>query len=352
MGAMLCYAALMSSSPSAHNPHPHHTPAAVPSDETADEQMAIVAEGLAGEPLSDRELRVSDLRSRPPRRRMIPILLFVATCLSTFYVGAMDWDPLRYVGYWSRMRQEMGANWFQGLTYMGAVLAILLTHEMGHFLTTLRYHIPSTYPIFIPVPFNAIGTMGAVIGLDGLKANRKEMFDLGLSGPLAGLVVAIPVLWIGIDQLDLNGPAGSIKFHNPLIGRLMMGYLHGEQLADKPIGILQLNPWFMAGWVGMLITGLNMLPISQLDGGHVTYTLFGRRAHIVARGFLLAAIAYVVITEAYVWSLMLVLVTFIGTDHPPTSNDGVPLGLARRWVGYASLAIPILCFAPRPFVFS
>ena len=102
----------------------------------------------------------------------------------------------------------------------------------------------------------------------------------------------------------------------------------------------------MAGWVGMLITGLNMLPISQLDGGHVIYGLFGRNARMVARTFLIAAILFVVIGEQYNWTVMLVLVILLGVDHPPTRDDDVPLGFWRSVIGLASLAIPILCFTP------
>ena len=102
----------------------------------------------------------------------------------------------------------------------------------------------------------------------------------------------------------------------------------------------------MAGWVGLLITGLNMLPVSQLDGGHITYALFGKRAHLIARGVVMIAVVFVVAANAYMWSLMLILLLILGVDHPPTSNDRAPLGLARRLLGLTSLAIPIFCFPP------
>ena len=283
------------------------------------------------------------------RRVLLPIALFVATCLSTFYVGATSWMPLAYLDSWRAMRIEVGGNLVQGLEYMGAVLAILLTHEMGHFVTTLVYRIPSSFPYCIPVPINAIGTMGAVIGMDGLKANRKEMFDLGLSGPIAGLVVAVPVLWKGILDLDLSTPGYGLGFYNPLLIQWMIEWLRPDLGEVAMVKTSQLNPYFMAGWVGLLITGLNMLPISQLDGGHAIYALFGRRAHTIARAFLIAAILFIVIEEVYFWTLMLTLVILIGADHPPTSDDNVPIGPVRWIVGVASLAIPILCFPPYGF---
>jgi membrane-associated protease RseP (regulator of RpoE activity) len=294
------------------------------------------------------ELRSSHLSSpRFTRRTGLPLFLFVATCISTFWVGAVNWMPVEALARWEYARVLIAANWRQGLAYMSALLAILLTHEMGHFLFTLRYHIPASYPLFIPVPINPIGTMGAVIGMDGLKADRKQLFDMGLAGPLAGLVVALPILWLGIEQLEVAGrPIGDVAFHSPLLIQWMIGWLRDDLSAAAPIGIGQLNAFYIAGWVGLLITGLNMLPISQLDGGHVAYALFGKGAHKLARGLLVFSITFLVIyiDQAYIWTLMLILVIFLGTDHPPTSDDNVELGPIRRALGIASLSIPILCF--------
>jgi len=199
------------------------------------------------------------------------------------------------------------------------------------------------------VPFNPIGTMGAVIGMDGMRANRREIFDIGVAGPLAGLAVAFPILYFGIRQLDLTGDPlpGEVQLYNPVIVRWMIDHLHPEWSAKADwIGISQVNPWFMAGWVGMLITGLNMLPISQLDGGHTIYGLFGRDAHTVARAFVVVAIVYVVINleQAAMWTPMLILVILMGIHHPRTADDEIELDTTRWVIGFASLAIPILCF--------
>ncbi len=296
------------------------------------------------------ELRTSDLgMPRQLRRRTIlPIVLFVATCLSTFYVGAADWRPQDQQTY-AQMGHVIQLNWKQGLIYMGAVLAILLTHEMGHFLQTLRYQIPASYPLCIPVPFSLIGTMGAVISMDGMRANRKQIFDIGIAGPLAGLAVAVPVLYFGIQQLELGVPprAGDIQLYNPIVVRWMIEWIHPEWAGRSAwVAVSQLNAFFMAGWVGMLITGLNMLPISQLDGGHTIYALFGRGAHKLARAFLIVAIIYVVmyLDQAAIWTPMLILVILMGIHHPPTSDDSVELDNVRWLIGVASLAIPVLCF--------
>ncbi len=243
----------------------------------------------------------------------------------------------------------IAANWQQGLLYMGAVLAILLTHEMGHFLQTVRYRIPASYPLCIPVPFSLIGTMGAVISMDGMRANRKQIFDIGIAGPLAGLVVAAPILYIGVKDLNLALPAApnDIQLYNPVIVRQMIEWVHPEW-ADRAawVSVSQLNPFFMAGWVGMLITGLNMLPVSQLDGGHTIYGLFGRDAYKIARAFTIIAIVYVVLNleQAAIWTPMLILVILLGIHHPPTADDSVELDDFRWILGVASMAIPVLCF--------
>ena len=303
------------------------------------------------------ELARPDLPRRPlvrQRRRGLPLVLFLLTCFSTFIAGGCQWVPhyLFLISDYMPLRRTLISHWDTGLIYMACVLAILLTHEMGHFIATLIHRIPASFPYFLPLPISPIGTLGAVIGMDGLRANRKEMFDIGIAGPLAGLVVAVPILWVGIDRLDFTEPRyGLYQVDVPMSVRLALnwirppGYTPGQVVWQG-----QLNPYFMAGWVGLLITGLNMMPVSQLDGGHVTYTLFGKRAHWIARGFMLLAIAWVIYSETHGFIVMILLIMLVGTDHPPTSNDKVPLGWFRQTLGVASLSIPILCFAPRVII--
>jgi Zn-dependent protease len=289
-----------------------------------------------------------ELRGQRPRKLRLPVILFAVTCVSTFFAGATGWLPLLYIVTFDAdgMRRAIIRNWQDGFVYMGCVLAILLTHEMGHFLATLRHRVPASFPFFLPLPISPIGTMGAVIAMDGTKADRKEMFDIGLAGPLAGLVVIVPVILIGIQQIDWASPRyGPFLLDTPLAVRLFLdhtqpaGYVSGADIAYS-----QLNPYLMAGWVGLLITGLNMLPVSQLDGGHVIFTLFGRRSYWIARGFMLVAISYIVYAQAGWWSLMVVLILLMGVDHPPTRDDTVRLGWFRTTLGLLSLLIPVLCF--------
>lgn len=313
-----------------------------------------------------RDLRLPGESAARPRRRRLPLILFALTCLSLIWAGIWRWSPsgtlefflfgvlgLEDIGEdWGlRLRRLVLRNGPAAVQYMFALLAILLTHEMGHFIMSLRYRVAASWPYFLPLPISPIGTLGAVIGMDGRSADRKQIFDIGLAGPLAGLVVAIPVLWIGVQQLDLTVPAsGPYSLDLPLALRWVVASRVPEGVEfDGKIAHSQLNAFFMAGWVGLLVTGLNMLPVSQLDGGHVIYGLFGRQSRWIARAFLASALVFILWAKLYSWSVMLILILLMGPDHPPTRDDTVKLGPLRTLIGWLSLAIPILCFPPRPF---
>lgn len=286
-----------------------------------------------------------EARPAPRRRRRwkLPVVLFLLTCLSTFWAGAAGDYVLAIFGGLPAIAHVLANTWQDGLIYMATVLAILLAHEMGHFILTLRHGIAASYPLFIPMPLTPIGTMGAVIAMQGSQADRKQLFDIGIAGPLAGLVVAVPVVCYGILHAPAKLAPTVITYHNPLGMELLIAWLRPDV---GPHGV-QMTPMLMAGWVGLLVTGLNMLPVSQLDGGHVAYALLGRRAHMVARALVAGAVIYVVVAGNYGWILMLILVMLIGVAHPPTRDDRVPLGRVRQVVGYASLVIPVLCFPPQ-----
>jgi len=311
-------------------------------------------------PETAREESWDEFRRRRRSKMTLPTCLFIATCLSTFWVGVSDWSPMEPVermfepGSVARLMELLVQNWQQGLIYTGCVLAILMTHELGHFIATIIYRIPATAPLFIPFPFNPIGTLGAVIAMDSNTANRRQIFDIGIAGPLAGMAVAIPIAIVGIMNLDLSETGqGTLGYKCPLAFQWMMqwfgtpGYTVGEA-----VWINQLNPYFAAAWVGFLITGLNMFPVGQLDGGHVTYTLFGRFSHWIANGTMVLWIAFMVAFDSYILILMVVLILVVGTKHPPTADDRVKLGWFRTGLGLASLSIPFLCFPPGIFELS
>lgn len=296
--------------------------------------------------------------ANPRRMRRIAWWLLFATILSTFWAGVGAWVPASLFtlaelqGSQMPVRQALLANWLSGLEFSLGLIAILGAHELGHYILTIVYKVPSTPPLFIPFPFySPIGTMGAVIMMQSGTADRKQIFDIGLAGPLAGLVVAIPVLILGIlyAQPIAFAPDESLVMGQPLLIQWLAQILVPERAADFiQVANTQASPLLMAGWVGLLITGLNMMPMGQLDGGHVTFGLLGPRSYYVAIAALVAAIGYMLYSQVIIFSLMLVLVVLMGLRHPPSSDDTRSLGLPRQIIGWISLILPILCIPANP----
>jgi len=278
----------------------------------------------------------------PMRRRkrlVTSVLLFLATCASTFWIGT---------GFRNSIHDTTNEILMNGAVYSGAVMLILLSHEMGHYLQSVRYGVPASFPFFIPFP-NLFGTLGAVI-LQGRGADRKAMFDIAISGPLAGLVFTLPCAYYGLRQAEIitvNPNEYSYAFGDPLILKWMTGWIIRPLEQNEDV---LLNPLLFAAWVGFFITALNLVPIGQLDGGHILYTLIGKRAHYVAQGFLIAAIGYMIYTSSYAYTLMVVLLLLMGPKHPPTANDNVPIGTFRIVLGWITLAFVIIGLSPNPLI--
>ncbi len=283
-------------------------------------------------------------RRRRPRARLQG-LLFLLTCLTTFAAGAVGWQPLLLGVDDEGIASAVLTHWDRGLLYMAAVLAVLGAHEAGHFIAAKLHGIPATLPFFIPMPVLLTGTLGAVIGMEGSRADRRQLFDIAIAGPLAGLLVAIPFLAIGLGL-------GEASQANPFALAPLAAWLQAFLRPDLAAGMkVEPNPLFMAGWVGLLVTGLNMIPVSQLDGGHICYAVFGRAGNWVARATLIAAILAVIISGQDNWVALLVLVTFLGVDHPPIRENRQSLDTFRTMLGVIVFAIPILTFMPEPLRF-
>jgi membrane-associated protease RseP (regulator of RpoE activity) len=301
----------------------------------------------------------------PPRRVALPLLLFVATCLTTFLAGVVNsggWDMLGIATQLIFREHLLGAGLeifgraaLEGLKYSVPVMTILICHEAGHFLQAWRYGVPASFPFFIPVPLPPLGTMGAVIAMDAHQGDRRAMFDIGISGPLAGLVPTMIFLVIGLNWSHVAAiPAGARGiFGDPL---LLQGLARWKLGALPPGHDVAMHPTLFAGWVGLLITSVNLFPIGQLDGGHILYGLLRRKANPIATLVLLGAIATVMVglflghRQLQVWLLMLFLLVMMGPRHPPTANDNVPLGIGRHILGWLTLAFLVLGFTPYPFV--
>jgi membrane-associated protease RseP (regulator of RpoE activity) len=265
------------------------------------------------------------LGSRPG----INAALFILTVASTFLVGLGDGIA--------------GALW-----YSGGIMAILLAHEMGHYLMARKYGIPATLPFFIPMPFSPFGTMGAVIKMSGTIPDRRALMDVGAAGPLAGMVLIVPSIVIGLMKSRMV-PLASLADHSLSLGdSLLFTLLARISVGPVPEGHdILLHPLAFAGWVGLLVTALNLLPIGQLDGGHISYSLFRGKSRIVSRLFYWILIGVCLFLYAG-WALLVVVLTVI-RRHPPTWDDSLPLDRRRVITGWIALAVFILAFTPVPF---
>ncbi len=289
------------------------------------------------------------------RRVWLPLLLFIATCMTTLLAGGLDQGVFaagkvidsRGVAYALAhgLLEGLGHGWKYALPLM----TILVCHEAGHFIQARRNGVWASYPHFLPVPLPPLGTLGAVIVMEPRMGNRRALFDIGITGPLAGLVPTLIFCVVGL-HLSEHTP-GYDQFGDPLLMQWMAHWILGP---PPPGEVVMIHPVGFAGWVGLLITALNLLPIGQLDGGHVLYALLRKKAWIVA-SILLAVLATGVAIAAighgyWVWTLMLVLLMIMGPIHPPTGNDNVSLGPVRILLGWLTLAFIPIGLTPTPII--
>ncbi|MDV6031459.1 MAG: site-2 protease family protein [Phycisphaera sp. RhM] len=275
-------------------------------------------------------------------------LLFALTFLTTTYAGALH----QGVNLW-----EQSSAFTVGLPYSIGLLLILGVHELGHYFAAKHHGLNVTPPFFIPIPF-ALGTFGAFIKMKSPTRNRRALFDVAVAGPLAGLLVAIPALLIGLQSSEVLPPetevAGGMLGHGTSAGSsilfaLLSKIALGEQLQDGYL--VQLSPLAFAGWLGLFITALNLMPIGQLDGGHMARAMFGRRV-----GETIGSVAMwsLFLLAIFVWPGLLFFALFIffiaGRGTPPL-NDITPISSGRQWIGYATFVILAMILIPLPHKF-
>jgi membrane-associated protease RseP (regulator of RpoE activity) len=287
------------------------------------------------------DLIISLPRHHPGERlkRRIPwlnLVLFVATVMTTMFFGAMidGYDPLH------------GADILHGLSFSAAILGILLCHEFGHYLVSRKHRVRVSLPYFIPAP-TIIGTMGAVIKSRSPFRNRRQLLEVGVAGPIAGFVVTIIVIVIGLRNSHIV-PATELQAGVYLGDSLLFSFLSDMvmgHIADECN--VYLNSVAFAGWVGLLVTMLNLLPVGQLDGGHIGYALFGRAQQVIAK---IVWVGLVVLGFFWPgWFVWAVLMLVLKTKHPPTLNDTIPLTRTHLALGIFSYIIFVICFIPVPF---
>jgi membrane-associated protease RseP (regulator of RpoE activity) len=237
-----------------------------------------------------------------------------------------------------------------GIRLVIGAFAIMLAHEMGHYVACRIHRVDATLPYFIPFP-SFVGTLGAVIRIRDPFPNRKILFDIGIAGPFAGFLVCLPVLAAGIFEAQVipDRPSPhSIYFGEPLLFQWAVQLLIG----DIPEGMtLSIGSLGLAAWFGLFLTALNMMPIGQLDGGHVTYSVFRGRAQYISRAALAVAVFLVYLRPTWLlWTLLLLILA--RHPHPPTLDDSVPLGPVRTWLAVVGVVVFVVCFTPHPFIVS
>jgi membrane-associated protease RseP (regulator of RpoE activity) len=272
------------------------------------------------------QIRIVQKQESGESRRHINLILFLITLATTIFAG--------YI---------LGGNIWKAMAFSVAILAIIGTHETAHYLTARKHGVKATLPYFIPAP-TIIGTFGAVINIKSPIPTRNSLFDLGYSGPLAGILVAIPVLLIG---LHLSTPATnqgvSLMFIPPLIMSALT-YLVAPSVT--PDQVLLLHPVAFAGWLGLLVTMLNLMPVAFLDGGHISRSLFSQRAHRKL------SIVGILITLALGWFVMAILMIYFFfkiKGHPGALDNVAPVTKGRKIMAVIMLVILIICLTPFPF---
>lgn len=298
-------------------------------------------------------------RDHPRQRYWVHGLLLLLTLLTSTVVGVgmarsftigrpFDYDiAASYSLLWRH--PDLLA---QGLPFSIALLVILMAHEMGHYLAARYYHVDATLPFFLPAP-TLIGTFGAFIRIRSVIVTRKILFDIGIGGPLAGFAMLILPMLAGVSMSKvIPGIAvrGQFIYGTPLILRLFEWIVFPHVASAN----IYLHPIARAAWVGLLATALNLLPIGQLDGGHILYSFLGERTRILSRVFavMLAGLGAVQLftsdyTVGYLWLFWAAILFLFGMRHP-TIIDPTPLSRARRWLGFLALVIFILSFTPAP----
>jgi membrane-associated protease RseP (regulator of RpoE activity) len=288
------------------------------------------------------------------REWMLPAFLFLATLLSTTYAGLFytygDVGFLRL----GRAVATHPALLLQGVPFSFTLLMILLAHEMGHYLACRHHGIRCTPPFFIPLPVTFAGTLGAFIRIKSHFPHKRALFDVGIAGPLAGFAFVVPALIVGIQHSELvlkGSMQGDIFFGEPLLFRWLGAALIGYSPETHDMFA---NPIAMAAWFGLLVTSLNLFPIWQLDGGHISYALLGRERQ--KKVSLAAAMALMLISFAgwpipsYLLFAILILLVSIRSRfyHPPTVRDDEQVGPGRVVLGIVILLILVVSFTPVP----
>ena len=276
----------------------------------------------------------------PPRANpLVNLLLFALTVYSTLLVGAAN-AGVDIVAHPGRLAA--------GIPFSASLLAILIVHEFGHFFMAAYHGVRATLPYFIPAP-TAIGTLGALIKTQSFIPGRKALLDIGVAGPICGFIVALVALGVGLARSEVVeiAPllrAGRVDYFGDSLAVWVMTLLVKGGIAEGRDVVL--HPVAFAGWVGLLVTAFNLMPVGQLDGGHIAYAVAGRGHSFIARVALAALLALGFLWRP--WWIWVLLILALGPGHSPPLDDVTPIGRGRTWIAFAAALILVLCFVPVP----
>lgn len=281
----------------------------------------------------------------------LPLVLFVATVLSVMFTGmtiAVGEIALTDLPQALALAQEPLANLWRGLPYALSIMLILGAHELGHYVMMRRYGVASSLPYFIPAfAVSPFGTFGATIALKETLGSRKMLFDVGVSGPLAGLVFAVAILLYGLatSQVIPMSDGGWVEGNSALYALAKL-LVFGQFLPNGEVDVL-VNQYAWAGWTGLFVTALNLIPLGQLDGGHVLYAFMGSWARKLYTPFLLM-MAFFVLFVSTAWLILVLLLALLGRFYALPLDDITPLDPFRQRVAFAVFVLFGLIFVPSP----
>jgi len=269
------------------------------------------------------------------------IALFFLTLLSTIFVGALQTgadllkDP---------------AKIYTGFPFAVTLMGILLSHELSHYFMSRKHGVDATLPYFIPAPVTIIGTFGAFIRMKSPISTRKALIDIGASGPIMGFIISVIAVIVGLNMSEVvsfSQTKGALSLGDSLLFSALSAAILGVTPADHDI---LLSPVAFAGWIGLFVTSMNLIPVGQLDGGHIAYAFLGEKQRRLSFA-LVIVLAFMGVFVWEGWLVWAVLLFVLGLRHPPVIYWETPLDPKRKIAGWVSLVIFVITFIPVPFAF-
>jgi membrane-associated protease RseP (regulator of RpoE activity) len=276
----------------------------------------------------------------------LPIILFGLTVFTTLWAGAYQVNTKPVTGAWDFLT-KYSDSLLNGLPFAGTLLSILVIHELGHYVLARIHRVPASFPLFIPGPPQFIGTFGAVIRMRSPIMKRQALFDIGVAGPIAGFIAAVIAVIIGLSfsYVVPKEHAFGLQLGEPLLLQGFAWLMFGPIPSTHD---LVLHPIAFAAWFGFFVTAINLLPLGQLDGGHVAFAVLGRRQRQLAY-ITVPILLYLGFIGWPGWILWVGMASIVGLAHPPVADPHIGLGKGRRWVAWGALIIFLITFAPVPF---